>query len=535
LLGALADYESVRARLAADSTEDVAEHAKAIAEWLRRAGAAGGAPGPVAETLLSTGAAAERLALSKSLAAARVAFADVSRGMIALVAIDPKLGRDRHVFECSMTEGFNQWIQQSAEIANPYQGAQMLSCGNPAKAEAPTTASGAVSHEGHGHAGGDTAYYTCSMHPSVRRDGPGPCPICGMDLTPVTFDEEEGGVIFVDVVRRQRIGVRIGTVERAPMVKHIRTVGKLTYDETKLHDVTLKYKGWIEKLHADSLGMRVKRGAPLFAVYSPELYAAQGDLVTALEAPTLRRDGKSSKSDGEGPFVRMARERLHLLDAYGVENHLKKTGKPARYMTVTSPATGYIVEKNVVEGSAFAAGARIMRIAGLDTVWIEAELYEGELPLVQVGQSARVTLTHLPDKHFDGEVTYLYPYVDPKTRTAKARIELDNRELELKPDMYANVSLEIDLGERLSVPESAVIYTGTRRLVFVDIGEGRLQPRVVRLGIRAADRYEVLDGINAGDEVVTSGNFLIASESRIRSAARYWGAEDTSAAAEAKP
>jgi Cu(I)/Ag(I) efflux system membrane fusion protein len=229
----------------------------------------------------------------------------------------------------------------------------------------------------------------------------------------------------------------------------------------------------------------------------------------------------------------MARERLHLLDAYGVENHLKKTGKPARYMTVTSPATGYIVEKNVVEGSAFAAGARIMRIAGLDTVWIEAELYEAELPLVQVGQSARVTLTHLPDKHFDGEVTYLYPYVDPKTRTAKARIELDNRELELKPDMYANVSLEIDLGERLSVPESAVIYTGTRRLVFVDIGEGRLQPRVVRLGIRAGDRYEVLDGIDAGDEVVTSGNFLIASESRIRSAARYWGAEDTTS--EAKP
>jgi Cu(I)/Ag(I) efflux system membrane fusion protein len=374
------------------------------------------------------------------------------------------------------------------------------------------------SHDGHGHTGNDVSHFTCPMHPSVRRAEAGSCPICGMDLTPVTFDEDEGGVLHISDARRQRIGVTLGEAAVTPMKAQIRTVGTLTYDETQLHDVTLKYAGWVEKLYANEQGMRVKRGQPLFAVYSPEIYAAQGDLITALDGPSLFLNEKGTRD----PLVGMARERLRLLDAGGLERHLRKTGKPVHTITVSSPITGYVVEKNVVDGSAFPAGARIMRIAGLDKVWIDVEIYEADLPLVKRGQQAEVRLTQGSDDVLVGELTYIYPAVDPKTRTGRARIELDNPNLELKPDMFVNVSIDIELGDRLSIPESAVIYTGPRRLVFVDIGEGRLKPTEVVLGVRAGRRFEVVRGLQAGDRVVTSGNFLVAAESRIRSATRFW-------------
>ncbi len=517
------DYEQVRALLAQDEQRGLDAHGRSIAEGLRQVGAGlEGAPKSVSRTLLDGGAAAERLAVAPDLTQARSAFGDLSRALVALSSADPRLQEGMHIFECPMEKGYNKWLQPTEELANPYMGRSMLQCGG-ASEFAAAARSGAVSHEGHGHEGDDVAYFTCPMHPSVKEAAMGQCPICGMDLTPVTFDEEEGGVVLVDSVRRQRIGVKVGKAEVVPMTRRIRTVGRLTYDETKLHDITLKYKGWIEKLYANKLGMRVKRGAPLFAVYSPEIYAAQGDLITALEGPSLFA---SDEGDGENRLVEMARERLRLFDAYGLERHVKRTGRPVRYITVAAPTTGYVVEKNVVDGSAFAAGARVMRIAGLDTVWIDAELYEADLPLVAVGQRAQISLTHQSNKTFEGEITYLYPYLDPKTRTGKARVELKNDKLELKPDMYANVVIDVELGERLTVPESAVIYTGTRRLVFVDLGEGRLMPKEVELGLHAERRYEVRSGLRAGEAVVVSGNFLVAAESRIRSAARYWGADD---------
>lgn len=527
LRGAFDDYEAVRQSLAADETAGLDERGRAIAAWIRKASdSAEAAPESIGKTLLASGAAAEKLATAGDVDAARKAFGALSRSLVSLAAADSRLQEGLHVHACPMAEefGFNKWMQPGQERENPYMGQKMLACGEDSafSSTPPAGASGGgVSHEGHGHEGSDPAFYTCAMHPSVKEKQPGTCPICSMDLTPVTFDEQEGGVVLIDSVRRQRIGVRIGEAAKMPMTKRIRTVGKLTYDETKLHDITLKYRGWIEKLYANKLGQRVKRGAPLFAVYSPEIYAAQGDLITALEGPSLFGD-----DDKKDPLVGMARERLRLLDAYGIERYVKKTGKPVRYITIASPTTGYLVEKNVVDGSAVAAGARVMRIAGLDTVWLDAEIYEDELPLVEVGQRADISLTHVSGKTYDGKLTYIYPYLDPKTRTGKARIELDNDKLELKPDMYANVTIEIDLGTRLSVPESAIVYTGRRRLVFVDLGEGRLRPVVVTLGVHAAGRYEVLTGLQAGDKVVTSGNFLVAAESRIRSAALYWGGSD---------
>lgn len=522
LRGAFDDYEVVRAKLANDDVAQLAQRGHGIAEWIRRASAsAGSAPESITDRLLAAGAAAERLAAASDVEAARTAFGQLSDALVALATADARLQQGWHIFECPMATGYGKWLQRSDDLANPYMGQDMLTCGSPsdfAATEAPDT--GGISHDGHGHAGDDVSFHTCSMHPSVREQEPGACPICGMDLTPVTFDEEEGGVIFVDEPRRQRIGVRIGEVTRGPMRKEIRSVGKLTYDETKLVDVTLKYKGWIQGLYANAVGMRVKRGQALFSVYSPEIYAAQGDLLTALSGPSLDfGDGASNRPD---PLVAMARQRLALLDAYGLDRHLERTGKPVRAITVVAPKSGYVVEKNVVEGSAVEAGKRILRIAGLDTVWIEAELYEHELPLVSVGSKVTVTLSYVPGKRYVGEVTFVYPFLDGKSRTGRARIELDNAELELKPDMYANVRIDVDLGERLRVPESAVIYTGPRRLVFVDLGEGRLRPKVVTLGLRTADHYEVLSGLRAGDRVVTSGNFLVAAESRIRSAALYW-------------
>lgn len=518
----LTRYEKVRDKLADDKVDGLADDGGAIAAGVRKASAALSeeAPSAVSQTLIAAGAAAEKLAATADVTAARAAFGELSRSLVSLASTDTSLQEGLFIFECPMAEGYNKWLQPNDAIANPYMGKEMLQCGGGSEFDA-VPPSVAVSHEGHGHAGGDVAFYTCSMHPSVKEAEEGTCPICAMALTPVTYDEFEGGVVLVDSIRRQRIGVRTGKVELSPMKKRIETVGKLTYDETKLHDITLKYRGWVEKLYANKLGQKVKRGQPLFAVYSPEIYAAQGDLITALEGPSLFGDDK--KKD---PLVGMARERLHLLDAYGVERYVKKTGKPVRYITIASPTTGYLVEKNVVDGSAFQAGARVMRIAGLDTVWVDAEIYEDELPLVEKGQHADIRLTHVPDSHYHGKLTYIYPYLDPKTRTGKARIELDNAELALKPDMFADVTIEVDLGVRLTVPESAVIYTGRRRIVFVDIGEGRLRPTEVVLGVRAGNRYAVVSGLKEGDEVVTSGNFLIAAESRIRSAATYWGGSD---------
>jgi Cu(I)/Ag(I) efflux system membrane fusion protein len=198
-------------------------------------------------------------------------------------------------------------------------------------------------------------------------------------------------------------------------------------------------------------------------------------------------------------------------------------------MPFLSPASGYVIEKHVVEGAAVKPGERLFRIAPLDEVWIQADVYEHDLPHLKVGQPVEVTVPYLPGRTYAGRVTYIYPDLEGATRTGRIRIEIPNRKLELKPDMYAEVRFEVKGGARLQVPHEAVIYTGPRRLVFVDLGDGRLEPREVKLGIATDDAYEVLDGVREGERVVTSGNFLIAAESRIRSAASHWtgGGDDT--------
>jgi Cu(I)/Ag(I) efflux system membrane fusion protein len=335
-----------------------------------------------------------------------------------------------------------------------------------------------------------------------------------MDLTPVTKGDLASGIVTVDEVRRQRIGVKIEEVKQAPLTLAVRAVGMVKYDETKLADVSLKVRGWIRGLKVDATGQPVKKGAVLFHLYSPELLAAQQEYLVAL---------RTRNGDASDPLVRAARQRLRLWDIPEAEiDAVARRGEPTETLPIRAPATGYVIEKNVVEGAAVEPGMRLYRIAALDRVWIEAQIYESDLPHVKVGQKVDITLPFVPGKKFEGRISYVYPYLQPGTRTGQVRIALPNPGGELKPEMYADVSFEVNLGERLQVPASAVIYTGPRRLVFVDLGEGRLRPREVKLGQRAGDAFEVVEGLEVGERVVTSGNFLIAAESRLRSAAEYW-------------
>ncbi len=385
-----------------------------------------------------------------------------------------------------------------------------------------STGTGSADDGKNAAAGGDEiAYYTCSMHPSVRSQKPGTCPICSMDLVPVTRSEAETGVIMVDAQRRQTIGVTTAPVQRRPLTITIRAVGKVVYDQTRLADVSVKYQGWIGTLYADTPGQEVHKGEPLFTLYSPDLYATQQELLTALAS--RRAAAKTSAPDRADYLVGAARQRLRLWDLGEAQiDRIARSGKPLEYVPILSPVSGAVVEKNVVEGAAVEPGMKLFRIAGLDRVWVEAEVYESELALVHPGDEAVVTLAYVPGEVLHGRVAFVYPYLDDTTRTGRVRVELDNPGRRLKPDMYANVELQRDLGERLTVPEQAILYAGARRFVFLDLGQGRLKPQRVEIGQKSENLVEITAGLQEGDVIVTSGNFLIAAESRLKLAMEHW-------------
>jgi RND family efflux transporter MFP subunit len=369
---------------------------------------------------------------------------------------------------------------------------------------------------------GDIDHYTCSMHPSVNQPGPGKCPICGMDLIPVTKLQQTEGVVTIDEGRRQLIGVRTAPVIEGPMNRTFRAVGRVTYDESAFTDVNLKVSGWITKLFVNQTGQRVTRGQPLFTLYSPELYNAQQDFLLATHAARggSTTDGSASRVD---QLARAAKKRLSLLGLSDSQiDEIASAGAPLDTISITAPATGFVIEKDVVEGASVQAATRLFRIAALDQVWVEAEVYEEDLAHVRVGQRAKVTLDYLPGQTYDAKVSYVYPYMESAARTGRVRVELANKQRDLRPGMYASVELAADLGRRVQVPASAVVYTGPRRLVFVDLGEGRFKPQEVHVGTEANGMYEVLDGLAPGDMIATSGMFLIAAEARISTAAKYW-------------
>lgn len=504
---AFESYEAARALLAQDAVEGLAARAGELKAALQQAAdATQGDTTPLTAWLQKGADGAAHLASAKDAETARQHFARVSEALIALASADPRLQEGWHVFECPMVEGVNQWLQREPKLENPYMGRRMLACG--------TTSEWLTAAPAGAHGEGDIAHYTCPMHPSVKQHGPGACPICGMDLTPVSRAELESGIIRVDDLRRQRIGVKTAKVVQASMDLSLRALGRVTFDEKSLVDVTLKLDGYIHELRVNATGEPVKKGDVLFTLYSPELYAAQQEYLLA----------RQSQSAANASLVGAARKRLELwgLSAAQIER-VAQRGQPVENMPFLAPASGYVMEKNVVEGAAVKAGERLFRIAPLAKVWVEADVYEQDLARVKPGQPVEVTLPYLPGKKYAGHVGYVYPSLRGATRTGRIRIELPNPELELKPDMYADVRFVLQGGARLQIPDSAVIYTGPRRLVFVDLGEGRLRPQEVKLGIRGEGTYEVLEGLSPGDVVVTSGNFLIAAESRIRSATDSFG------------
>jgi Cu(I)/Ag(I) efflux system membrane fusion protein len=321
--------------------------------------------------------------------------------------------------------------------------------------------------------------------------------------------------------RLQRIGVRTARAERRSLVPAIRAVGRVAYDETALHDVSLKVRGWVGELRADAVGDRVERGEVLFTLYSPELYAAQQEYLLALGSQARARE--TAAPDRADYLVEAARNRLRLWDVAAAElERIARAGEPLEQVAIRSPASGYVVEKDVVAGSAVEPGRRLYRIAPLDPVWVEAEVYEGDVPLVGAGMPAEVTLPYLPGRAFRGSVAWVYPGLSGATRTARVRIELANPDLALRPDMLANVRLETAAGEALVVPLSAVLYAGPRSFVFLDLGEGRLRPQRVEVGRRVGEEVEILAGLSEGEAVVASATFLVASESRLRAALDQW-------------
>ena len=325
--------------------------------------------------------------------------------------------------------------------------------------------------------------------------------------------DDDANAITIANRRRQMIGLETGKATHRDLVKSIRAVGEVTFDERLLSNITLKFDGYIGDLKADYVGTEVTRGQVLFTVYSPDLLAAQKEYLETLK----RRSGTQSG------LLRAARQRLALWDmSDGEIQALEKRGAPQDYVAIYAPRSGTLIERNIADGSAAKMGQTLLSIADLSRVWIEAEVFEADLDLVRVGMNADVTLPYLPGRTYPATVEYVYPYLHGQSRTGRIRLSLENPDGKLKPAMYAEVSLKADLGHRLSVPEEAVIVAGKSRVVFVDLGAGRLKPVRIQTGRTAQGFIEVLDGLSLGDTVVTSGNFLIAAETRLKTGIDQW-------------
>jgi RND family efflux transporter MFP subunit len=357
--------------------------------------------------------------------------------------------------------------------------------------------------------------YTCGMDPQVIQNKPGNCPICGMKLTPVRKPAPASAIPLIDPITTQNMDLRTGTVTRGPLRRTVRTVGAIDFDETALAEVSTKFRGWIEKLYVDATGKQMHHGEPLFEIYSPELYLAQTEYLLTLSSPT-NQDGVATQLRRSAAMTKLRYWDISE-DQIG---ELERTRTPKKTLRINAPRDGIVVEKMVVEGQMVEAGMKLYRLADLATVWIQAQIYEQDVPYIRLGQEAVVTLASQPEPKFRGRVTYIYPMVDEKTRTARVRMEFHNPGYFLKPGMYATVELSSELSpSALLVPDMAVLRSGEKNTVFVALDRGHFEPRTVTIGARAeGNLYEVLNGLAEGESVVTSGQFMLDSESQLREA-----------------
>ena len=414
--------------------------------------------------------------------------------------------------------------------------------------------------------------YQCPMHPDYTADKPGNCPICGMNLVLVKKTKDAGappvrpvkktmyrstmnlnevsdkpgkdsmgmeivpfemeskppnagsvpGLAAVTILpeHRRHMQLSFSPVEMRKLSRSVRTSARIVADETRLFRTTAKMDGYVERLFVNATGQAVRRGQPLLSIYSPELVASQQEFLSALAAAAdLGRSPEPAMAERGRSLVDAARRRLKLWDISDAQiERLQKSGKVEKSLVLHAPANGYVSEKMVLAGQKILAGEPLMVVADLSTVWAEADIYESDLPYVKVGMAAELTLPFWAGKRFDGQISFLNPFLDAASRTLKARLEIPNPELALKPDMYGDISLSFDFGERVAVPETAVMRTGRRNYAFREGADWSLTPVEVQLGVRGDGYIEIISGLKPGDRVVTSANFLVDSESSLKAA-----------------
>ncbi|BDU73145.1 efflux RND transporter periplasmic adaptor subunit [Mesoterricola silvestris] len=422
--------------------------------------------------------------------------------------------------------------------------------------------------------------YQCPMHPQIIMDHEGNCPICGMTLVAMenAKPKEKGKIVFyrspmnpsltsqvpmkdemgmeyvpvfegdlqgegkgtdthaavtIDHERQQLIGLTTTKVVEGPVSGELRAVGRVVVDETRVRKVNVKVDGFVEKLYVDFLGKPVTKGTPLFSLYSPEFVSAQREFLLALKTQKALAGGTMQTSGGD--LLEAARRRLSLWDVpkEAIE-HLESTGEVLRALTLRSPISGVVTAKNVVEGARITPADIPFEITDLSSVWVQVDIYEAEIARAKVGMASDLTISTYPGKVFKGRVAFVDPLMDPKTRTARVRLEVPNPKGELKPEMFGEVVLRGQGHKGILVPLDAVLDAGTSKVVFIALGDGKFEPQEVTVGAGAGEKVEVLSGLKPGDEVVTRANFLVDSESRLKAALAHMSQKGSSQPAAAQ-
>lgn len=447
--------------------------------------------------------AARALPKAADLTEARRHFGTLNEALFALAAGDPRLQAGWQSYRCPMVDHFPKWFQKDPDMANPYMGQAMLTCGSHEDWGAP----GSWASEAPAASTTDeVAHWTCPMHPSVRSPEPGACPMCAMDLVPVSRAAIDSGEVLVDGPRRQALGIRTAVLAEGALGTTLEAAGTVAVDEARQRVLTARVGGFVERLRVRETGALVRTGQPVLDLYSPELLTTQQDLLRAHHsgAPTAHLEDR--------------------LRRWGLKSHqirqIIEGGSPWERVPLLAESGGVVLDKPVIEGAAVKPGEVLLRLADLSRVWVEAQVFPEDLGRLTVGLPATVRGPDGVERA--GTVHRVLPELDDQTRSSRVIVALDNPENALQPGMYADVRFPLEQGRALMLPREAALFAGPRTVVFVDRGEDRLQPVDVELGPLQGDHYPVRSGLSAGAQVVVSGNFLIAAESRLQAATGFW-------------